>query len=328
MDTIIYFYKKRDLHQPIIDSLQMRDYLLVRVGMNVGEGKWFAHAFTGADTTSTERSFWTVESQEPKERQKALTERRNGQKRVLFLHSLRDRLWQRRERRAEIRFQRQQQRKLQEIQSQVRVEIQGFLEELSLTVDNRYECRCVYADAVGKYLKFPENSSENYWLPRLWHHYWQFPEFDDFLQIQWVEPLLKKAEHHHFVVLGTAGCVPFAIRHCAQRMKSLRWLLREEDYSQELQDFVEDFYGEYGLAAAVQTLEGEKVFARLLLETREPVCVLDFTGEPRIPANGLARGSIWLDFCSVEEKARRILEREEGIRYISMKEIWKEAGKP
>lgn len=299
MDTIIYIYKKRDLQKPAIDSVQMKDYQLVRVGLDVEEGRWFSHAFTTSGITATEQT-------------------------LPLANSLRARLREFRERHDRIRFEKQQKRKLQDVRQQVHSEIKRFLTELASFVDDRFECRCVYADIVRKSLLLPED----YWLPRLWQQCWQYPEFDDYLQVQWIEPLLENARLHHFVVLGLADSTPYAILHCASRMKSLRWILRESEDNQRLRDFVEDFYTEYGLAAAIQALEGERVFARLLLETGEPVCVLDFTGESRIPVNGLARGSVWIDFCSVEEKARRIIERGEGIFYFSMKEIWKRAGKP
>ena len=299
MDTIIYVYKKRDLQKPVINSVQMKDYQLVRVGLDVGEDRWFSHAFTTSGITATEQT-------------------------LPLANSLRARLREFRERHDRIRFEKQQKRKLQDVRERVFSEMKHFLAELAFYVDERYECCCVYADTVRKSLILPED----HWLPRIWQQCWQYPEFDDYLKSQWVEPLLENARLHRFVVLGLADSTNYAILHCAPRMKSLRWILRESEDDQQFRDFVEDFYAEYGLAAAVQTLEGERVFSRLLLETGEPVCILDFTGEPRIPVNGLAGGSIWIDFCSVEEKARRIIERGEGIFYFSMKEFWKRTGKP
>lgn len=283
MDTIIYIYKKRDLQKPVIDSLQMKDYLLVRVGLNVGEDRWFSHGFAPSE----------------------LPQKRFGR---LF-------------------YQRQQKRRLRAERELAAREIQSFLTELGRIIDDRYDCRCVYADVVQKCLTDP-GTDETRLLPLLWRQYWQFPEFSAYLQPRWMEILLGNVRLHRFVVLGCADSTPSAILHCAGRMKSLRWFLQERDCGQELQDFVEEFYGEYGLAVDLQPLEGERVFSRLLLETVEPVCVLDFTGESRIPVGGLAQGSMWIDFCSLEEKARRILEREEGISYFSLKEIWKHAGKP
>lgn len=341
MDTIIYIYKKRDLQKPVIESVQMKDYLLVRVGMNVGENRWFSHSFAPTGITGTsaaERKSQADDSQ----RRRPDAGSQGKQEDVRSGDTLKERLrkiWERLNRR---KIQNKQKSAFRETREQVRTEIQNFLENLRTSVDDRYECRCVYADAVRKCLVHTEDwekgksgsDSRNQdditaacWLPVLWKQCWQFPEFDAFLQPQWVEPLLEHAKLHHYVVLGAAESAYSAILHCASRMKSLRWFLQERDCGQEVQNFVEDFYEEYGLAASLHPLEGERAFSRLLLETLEPVCVLDFTGEPRIPAGGLAKGSVWLDFCSIEEKARRMTEREEGISYFSVKEIWKRVGK-
>ena len=326
MDTIIYFYKKRDLSRPAIDTWQMKDYLLVRVGMNVGENRWFVHSLTPPMEIPAELE------QSLKRNLRREQDSQQGQqpKQKLTLRKW----WQvRRKRHEAIQLQRRQQEQFQKETAEASLEIQGFLTELSRFVDDRYDCRCVYGDAVKKYLTLPgereqESPSSTQYLPRLWKEYWHFPEFDAFFQIQWVEPLLMYARLHHFLVLGTAPCMDLVLSNCASRMKSLRWFLAEEACTEELQDLVEDFYEDYGLAIDLHPLEGKRVFTRLLLETRNPVCVLDFSGEPRVPTSGLARGSIWIDFASVEEKAHRISERGEGIAYFSMKETWKRAGKP
>ena len=350
MDTIIYIYKKRDLQKPAIDSVQMKDYQLVRVGLDVGEGRWFSHTFTTSGITATEQTYKIMIGKRSESLVDIQSPSETMPKALLLANLFRASLREFRKRHDRIRFEKQQRRKFQDVREQVYSEIKCFLTELASFVDDRYECRCVYADTVRKILILPEDwkghietsdvrkrndgidsvgpATGVHWLPWLWQQCWQYPEFDDYLQAQWVEPLLENARLHRFVVLGLADSTNYAVLHCAPRMKSLRWILRESEDDQRFRDFVEDFYTEYGLAAAVQTLEGDRVFARLLLETGEPVCVLDFTGEPRIPVNGLARGSIWIDFCSVEEKARRIIERGEGIFYFSMKEIWKRTGKP
>lgn len=320
MDTIIYLYRKRELQEPAIDTVQMRDYLLVRVGMNVGESQWFSH-----------RAFPPkVLADEP------------GEKLSLWQR------WQaRKEKAAARRRYRRQELEFQEKVFAVRLEMRVFAAELGRLVDPMDDCYCVYGDTVRKYLVLSEDGQSDRggdsmpgqdslsevprssrWLAGLWQQCWNWPEFDAYFQPKWAEALLENARLHHFVVLGSAPCVPFVIQRCARRMKSLRWLLPASDCTDAIQDFVEDFYVEYGLAVALQPLEGKRVFAHLLLETATPVCILDFTGEPRIPAGGVSGGSIWLDFCSVEEKEMRISGRGEGVFYISLKEIWKRAGKP
>lgn len=338
MDTIIYFYRKRDLIKPAIETLQMKDYLLVRVGMNVGENKWFSHCIAPPAVSSG------LVSSVPMWPEEQNTDELQPQH---IFALLRRRLQEHGEKRKNARLFRQRQKFFREESALIRREMEMFLTELNSFVDYRYECRCVYGDAVRKGLLVPENYGESglgdfargtdggreeaipsYWLPQLWRQYWNIPEFEDYLQPDWMEPLLKNARLHHFVVLGRAECAPFAVTYCARRMKSLRWILLEKDCTEEFQDFVEQFYDDYGLAATLQSLDGENAFSRLLLVTREPVCVLDFTGEPCIPPGGVAQGSIWIDFLSVEEKARRIMERGKGVSYFSMKEIWKRVGKP
>ena len=41
MDTILYLYKKRGLEKPEIEPVGLKTYLLIRIGLDVGEGQWF-----------------------------------------------------------------------------------------------------------------------------------------------------------------------------------------------------------------------------------------------------------------------------------------------
>lgn len=338
MDTIIYLYKKRGLAKPAIDSHQMKDYLLVRVGMNVGENQWFTHSISPSLAVTAVRALTYGQSVSRAD------ETISGQFSPGWLLQW---LGEYRERRDRARALKQRKMFFEEEHALICGEMESFLSELDRFVDQRYECRCVYGEAVRKALMLPEDYAKevtgassrygsrseedvvpSHWLPQLWRQYWQIPEFDGYLQPQWVRPLLENARLNHFVILGLADCTPAVILYCARRMKSLRWILCEEDVTEELQDFVEEFYQEYGLAVTLQSLEGGKAFARLLLASRDPICVLDFTEESHVSPGGIAPGSIWIDLRSVEAKARRVLEREKGISYFSLKEIWKRADKP
>lgn len=338
MDTIIYFYKKHGLAKPVIDSHQMKDYLLVRVGMNVGENQWFTHSIA---------PFSEIAAMQELPREQSAQEAKGASSHGFTLESFLQRLREYKKKRDRVHALKQRRKFFEEEHALICQELEIFLSELNHYVDQRCECSCVYGDAVRKVLALPGNygredlygSSQDavrvredvipaFWLPQLWQQYWRIPEFDAYLQPRWVEPLLENAVLHHFVVLGYAECTPGVILRCARRMKSLRWILQERDCTEGIQDFVDDFYGDYGLAVTLQPLEGGRAFARMLLVSKDPVCVLDFTGEPHISPGGIAKGSIWIDFRSVEEKARRVLERQEGISYFSLKEIWKRAGKP
>lgn len=179
------------------------------------------------------------------------------------------------------------------------------------------EIKCVYEEEL-KFL-----SEENKGISELWGRYWNIPEFREFREFRWVKPLLTEAREPYFILLGIASCIPLLLEHCARRIRSVCWYLREEDCGEEVQEFAEEFYLEYGLAMTILPLSGRNAFRCLRLKTEEPVCVLDFTEEEKIFAGELKEGSTWLDFCSVEEKKRRIRRLAPGVRYDSLMSIWK-----
>lgn len=162
-------------------------------------------------------------------------------------------------------------------------------------------------------------------LTVLWRRYFDWKEFTDYGGRFWVEQLMPEAVLPHFVILGTAACIPELIEKYAHGMKSLRWILPQADYTGELDEFVEDFYTEFGLAISMQVIPGFRDFKGLQLVCPLPSNILDFSGEPGIGISGVAEGSIWLDMRSVEEKRRRIEVRGLSIFYFSMKEKWQYA---
>ncbi|MDE6166991.1 MAG: hypothetical protein K2G28_00840 [Acetatifactor sp.] len=163
-------------------------------------------------------------------------------------------------------------------------------------------------------------------LQELWRECWQGEEFTDYGQWEWASRLLPQAVQFHFVVLGNPSCASKLLEHCARRMKSLRWFLPEAEYTEELEDLLEDFYEEYGLAPALQLLPGKRPYSRLRMECPEPCNILDFTEEACIASSSLPEGSVWIDMASREEKARRLAVRG-GIKYVSLKEYWKKLPK-
>ena len=145
MDTIIYFYKKRDLAKPVIDTQIIKDTLLVRVGMNVGENKWFFHSIAPYEAAPDAAS--------PKEKENMPVLREELKRRVLphFLRSLFGE-WKKRLRRT--RDFRRISKLFRQERTFVCREIEAFLSELDSIVDQRYQCQCVYGDAVRKSLLF------------------------------------------------------------------------------------------------------------------------------------------------------------------------------
>lgn len=235
----------------------------------------------------------------------------------------------------------------------------GLAREVAELAQDMDGCRCVYEDSLRKVLTGPRDGQtrernrerpegflpENGLLtgrggesrlpeilPALWRKYLPLEEFHGYTERFWMEQVFYQgvrlsASPPHFVILGTAPGLPEVLEAHARRMKSLRWVLLEAEWDEELSAFVEDFYTEYGLAIELQLLEDAAALRRLRLFLGEPVNVVDFTGESYMAVSAAPEGSVWLDMLSVEEKRRRILARGKNITYFSMKEIWKNAQK-
>ncbi len=231
-------------------------------------------------------------------------------------------LGRRREKKRQKRLQREYIQKLQEYEEQ-REELRENVRQLWTEVFSEVEraggtgeISCVYEDSL-RFLT--DNGAED---ALCWSSLWNVPEFRAYKSMRWTQPLLKYAGNADFVLLGAADCIPVILPKLAPHMRSLRWYVCEGDLSEDLQEWVEDFYEDYGLAIDMRILAGKNVFKTLRLNTGLPVCVLDFTEEINVPAGDLAKGSIWLDFASVEEKERRIAKRTQGVRYESLKKYW------
>ncbi len=207
---------------------------------------------------------------------------------------------------------------------------------LEMTVSWK-DCFCVYEDCVRKVLVGKESGNcigteverednmhinvsfdRGHILWEVWRKYFGIEEFHGYVQRLWVEEVLIKAVLPHFVILGTAPCLPDIIEKYAHKMKSLRWIMPENEYNQEIQEFMEDFYTEYGLAIMPLVVPAGQ--RRIQAVCTESSNILDFTQEAQRNFRQTAKGSIWLDMLSIEEK-RRVCDTE--IAYFSLKEKWK-----
>lgn len=157
----------------------------------------------------------------------------------------------------------------------------------------------------------------------VWNRCWGMPEFRDYCSLRWAEPLVEEAVGPRFVLLGTAEAVPEVLKQCASRMKSLRWILPAEECGGEALDLAEEFCEEYGLAVNPEPWRGDRVCLRFSGE-EPPVCVLDFAGEGAVYGGDLPERSVWIDFCSAEEKERRFRRLAPELRYVSLKKYWRE----
>jgi len=352
METIIFFYRKRGLEHPLIEAVGQGSYVLVKAGMEAGKDSWFGRtvsggeavfadgkaeyaggekAFTGKEVESTGRGkAFTGKEVESTGRGKAFTGGKTLIPAVKALFMKRPKLGEIRERYAQKKHIKQmerqraqdEERRKQEI-LQVQEEMQMMCSRIFSLIEDRADCACVYGDGLKSCL---QGGGE---IGRLWRECWNVEEFRDGFSLRWVRLLLPEAVCHHFVVLGTAPCIPEVLEECARRMKSLRWVLEKdflESHEEELEDFAENFYEENGLAVSLEPVSGKRGYWSIRSDGRECVNVLDFTGGDGC-FTGAAEGSVWLDMGASEEKYRRIRQRSSGVRYVSLKELWRQTQK-
>ncbi len=161
----------------------------------------------------------------------------------------------------------------------------------------------------------------------IWQQYWDIPEFAEYHVYPWVGMMMEQASCDRYLILGYAPCLGKILCGCAERLRSVTWYLLQEQYIQAVQNFVEDFYQEYGLAIELHVLGENESWVKIHPSSTASVNVLDFTGEEKLSACNVAKGSIWLDMDSLEGKSRRIETRNPQITYCSMKKLWKQRQK-
>lgn len=275
--------------------------MLIRVGLNLEGELWFGQSIGQTMPKEIQALLETEEQEIPCKKgilgtlQRIRQERREMKRKAEMQLRLEQALSAREE-------------KLKATEKQMRLAAERILKK----ADREGECRYVCGGNIEKCMAW-----------QVWRDRFPVKEFDGYLQDFWIKQLLPHAVHPQFVILGTCEGINALIESCAHRMKSLRWILKEQDYTQELMDFVEQFCEEYGLAITLQTVSGRTAYRKLRLICPEPANILDFTEETAILTSGVAEGSVWLDMLSSEEKHRRIAERSKDIHYFSLKEKWK-----
>ncbi|MCM1541573.1 MAG: hypothetical protein NC121_09950 [Blautia sp.] len=307
MDTILYLYKKKDLEKPLVEAIGQKTYLLIKIGMDVEPYRWFLQVFP-----------------QKRPRSDMIPE---DEKELTGWNRINPRYFQERK---EIRHRKREWKKyetlIDSLMARCRENVENqFVEmqrEISFCVEESSECQCVYDRVIREVLR------GNGPVAELWQQAWNIREFAGFMEPQWARLLMPHAVSPHFIVLGEAPCIPELLQQCADRMKSLRWIVGEawgRMHGEELEDFAENFYQEQGLAVTVEQAQGG--FEKLRLPCREPANILDFTGGDKVSARWAAKGSIWLDMGASEEKCRLIAGRGAGIQYVSLREKWRGAQK-
>lgn len=306
MDTILYLYKKKDIDRPLVEAVRQDTYMLVKVGLDVEPYRWFIQRFprkqsrpeiTALNGRKPERWDW-INPRYFRENREIRSRMREWKRYEALIDTLM------------LRCSESTENLLAEMRK-----------ELSPYVDERSECYCVYEKTVREIL-YGDNP-----VARVWQRLWKEKEFAFYADFSWVRLLMPSAVNHHFIVLGSAPCVPELLAQSASRMKSLRWIVDENygaAHSEELEDFAEDFYQEQGLAVTIERIVNLKAFR---LNCAEPSNVLDFTGEDGVLPGETGKGSVWLDMWSSEEKCRRFAQRGGGIQYVSLREKWRKTQK-
>ena len=330
MDTICFFYRKRDLKEALVEPVGLKSHMLIRVGLNMREGEWFgirpdmfagrkAFGYTGneAEKELSEKTGSDAKQEANLEKTQSSDKTKGFLRRILRFPKRSSAC--RKEAGEQERFQAERAEKIRRVEDDMRALAAEILE----LAGEESRCYAVYDDSVRKAVL--KESEGGFCLPSLWRRYMDFEEFSGYTEVFWTGLLMPQAVLSHFVILGTASCVPGWIEKCASRMKSLKWILPEDQCGPEILEFVEDFYTEYGLAISLQTLSGGGGLKGLRVLCNLPSNILDFTEDACLNIPETARGSVWLDFLSVEEKRRRIEGRCPGVSYFSLKEKWRRA---
>lgn len=309
MDTILYLYKRKNLQKPLVEAIRQKTYLLIKIGMDVEPYRWFMQILPRKRSRSeflpqkeTRPTGWGRISPGYFRERKEIRHRTREWKKY---ESLMDTLMAR-------------------CRRNVESQLAEMMREISHCAQEGDDCRCVYDREVRDVLCGDGPVAE------IWRGIWTMEEFTDFTGLQWAQLLIPHAAGPHFVVLGEAACIPEILRQCADRMKSLRWIVDAaygEAHEEELEEFAENFYQEQGLAITLEQVRGRRAFGGLRTDCREAVNILDFTEDNDIACRWAAEGSIWLDMGSSEEKCRRIAGRNTGIRYFSLRETWRQVQK-
>lgn len=310
MNTIIYLYHSREITKFITEKWQEEDYCLIRLGIPMLLWKNLKEA-ENKKTSAEEQTSGMSESQE--------------QTKKPFRRRLKVFFGRRRKKEPEQSFEQtgalkqsdDAEKEMETLRNRL-VELMEELRELQIALcllgNNPYWTYCVCED----YLREKIDTA-------CWRKYWAIPEFEDYHEYMWVRKLMQNTIPGHYMVLGYADCLPEILCENAAKMRSFKWFLQEKEHTQEVQDFIEDFYEEYGLAVEVRTVKEEWVGVRP--SSAVPVNVLDFTREEKLSAWDVADGSIWLDMDSMDGKNRRMEARNPKVSYFSLKKQWKQRQK-
>lgn len=330
MDTIIYLYHSREAQKYSIEKWQEKEYCLIRLGIPVPLWKNLHLLEQGLEESKDAERFEdgvksgsgsgkATESERTLQKSikpKWFAGKKRKRKRQKLEETLQAGLA---EQGTQLTQEKQEQRlRRQEERQKLQKEIKPLLDELSelqtalcLLGDNPHWTYCVYEDYLREKID-----------TKLWWECWKLPEFREYHEFVWAEALMQSATKDSFLILGYAPCVGTILNRHATKTRNVKWIMKPEQYTEAVQEFIEAFYQEYGLAISVQLLEEGEEWIRFRPSGVMAVNVLDFSGEEKLSACDVGKGSIWLDMDSLEGKERRIETRCPQIAYFSLKKQW------
>lgn len=186
-----------------------------------------------------------------------------------------------------------------------------------------------------------------------WLRVWRVPVYDQYGRAEQLQILLDNVEGwqklSQIVVLGYDPNMTTWLPKLARRARGIDFYL---DYNprgrEEIQEWIDE---EYGLVSQWRILGSQKWeevrgeekqgeekseemtvrkspsypgLSQYLRGYREPCLVLDFTEAADVPVTGLKPGSMWWDMGAIEEKRHLLEDRPLGVRYVSLKTLWRD----
>jgi len=185
-----------------------------------------------------------------------------------------------------------------------------------------------------------------------WLRVWRVPVYDQYGGPEQLQTLLDNVEGwrqlSQILVLGYDPGMSTWLPKLARRARGIDFYLDYEPRGmEELQEWIDE---EYGLVTQWRILGGqdqedvgleapedgqtEEAAARkppsypglsqYLRSYGVPCLVLDFTEAADVPVTGLKPGSMWWDMGAMEEKRHLLEDRPLGVRYVSLKTLWRD----
>ncbi|MDE7223989.1 MAG: hypothetical protein K2O34_09435 [Acetatifactor sp.] len=178
-----------------------------------------------------------------------------------------------------------------------------------------------------------------------WLRVWRIPLFDQYGSGQ-LQTFMRNVEGwqklSQIVILGYYSGILDSMPQLARRAREIHFYLDYEP--RDMEEAQEQIDGEYGLVTQWRILEQRSQedtgqqdeedterrapqypgLGQYLRRYEVPCLVIDCTDAAGIPMTGLRPGSMWWDMGAMEEKRHLLEDRPLGVRYVSMKTLWRD----